>query len=273
MKRIIIFLIGSVLLAQSGFSAESPSAVLYKTDGRAWRVFLVGNGGDQLTIRLEKSQANTKVEVADVDRLEIKYPKYDEELVQQKFNNADYVAVIALLEPVAASAADYMGIQNNLQGAFGLLMKAYFENGDIVKAREASIHLMGSPDPELKVLAQAHRALSAIAEGNLKIAESIREKMSYPAAQLYILACSERASGEPRKAMQTAVELIATHPNNMDWMPLTELLCAELYLEMGLPVSAEAAARQTEKIYAGTNVEKEAQALRMKMNQVTEQLE
>lgn len=262
MKRIFLFLIGSALLAQSGFSAESPSAVLYKKDGRAWRVFLVGNGGNQLTIRLEKSQANTTVGIADVDRLEIKYPKYDEALVQQRFNAADYPAVIAALEPVATPAADYMAVPNNLQEPFGLLMKAYYENGDISKAREASARLMSSPDVALRTMAQAYRALSAIAEGDMATAESIRAKMSAPAAQLYILACIQRAGGDPQKAIQTAVELIATHPNDMNWMPLTELLCAELYLEMGMPVSADATARQAQKLYLGTNVEKEALALR-----------
>ncbi len=273
MKRNFLFLIGWALLVQMGLAAGNPQAVLHKIDGRAWRIFLIENKGDSLVIRLNKSKANTTTEIEEIDRLEIEYPEYDAALVQEQFNQADYAAVIAALEPVAAPVADYMGIPNNLQDAFGLLVRAYHWNGDLEKAKTAADQLMGSQNPELKILAQVIRSLSALTEDDLSIAKALQGKMDNPVAQLYTRACIEQTEGTPVRSIQTVVEMIAAHPNDKDWLPSAELLCAELYLEMGLTNSAEATARQTQLFYAGMNVEKEAQALRSTINESIEKSE
>jgi len=261
MERMFLFWIVGVLLATSGVSAEDLQAELYKKDGNAWHVFLVKNGGEELTIRLNKSKVNRTLPVNDVERLMIQHSEYDEDLVQQNFNDADYAAVIAALEPVAASSADYMVIPNNLQDAFGLLMNAYSQNGDQEKAYAAALKLKNTQDAALKLSAQTVLALSAIATGNLAEAEAVCSEISDPAAKLYLQAVLQRANHQPKTAIQTAVQLIANHPNDMLWMPRTELLCANLYLDMGRTNSAIATARQTQKFYAGTNIEKEAKAL------------
>ncbi len=262
MKRIFLFLIAGVLWTSSGFSAENLNAELYKKDGGAWRVFLIKNGGEELTIRLAKSKVNRTIPIDEVERLNIEHPEYDETLVQQHFDEADYAAVITALEPVAAPVADYMGVPNNLQDAFGLLMNAYFWNGDREKARAAALKLKITQDQTLKLSALTLLALTSLTDGNLADAEAILAEMSDPAAKLYLQARLQQAKQQPEAAIQTAVQLIANHPNDMLWMPLTELLCANLYLDMGRTNSAIATARQTEKFYAGTSIGKEAQTLR-----------
>lgn len=262
MKRLFGIFIGTALLMASGLCAEPPQAVLYKTDGRAWKVFLIKNGEKKLTVRLNKSKVNTIVEASEVDRLEIKHPEYDAALVQLHFNQADYPAVIAALEPVVLPVADYMGFPNNLQEPCDLLMQACWWNAETAKAAALADQLRISPDPERKVSAQVIRALSALGLNDAATAEACRAAIDDPAAELYVRAAIEQAQGNPEQSIQTAVELIATHPNDMRWMPATELLCAKLYLEMGMTNSAAATARQTEKLYAGMNVEKEAQTLR-----------
>jgi len=59
--------------------------------------------------------------------------------------------------------------------------------------------------------------------------------------------------------------VVAQHKNDMKWLPPSELLGAELYLEMGRTNSAFVTARQTQKIYAGMNFGKEAEAMRSKL--------
>jgi len=262
MKRIFLFCIAGVLLATSGFSAENPKAELYKKDGGAWRVFLIKNGGKKLTIRLDKSKANRTIPIDEVERLNVEHPTYDEALVQQHFDEAEYAAVITALEPIAAPVADYMGLPNNLQDAFGLLMNAYYWNGDLAKAQSAALDLSGTPHQALKLSAQKIQILTAIARDQLVEGESVLLDISDPVAKLYLTACMQRARGKAEAAIQTAVELIAKHPNDLGWMPLTELLCAELYLDLGMTNSAAATARQAEKFYAGTSIGKEAQAFR-----------
>jgi len=273
MKRIFIFWIGLTLLGSVGVAEEGPLAVLYKKNGQKWRYILLSQNGASLQVRTEKLKEHRTVAVEEIDWLDIQVAKYDEMLLQQRFNEADYAAIVTVLEPIVLPSADFMGIPNNLQDGFNLLMRTYCENGDTAKAREASARLMKSPDPELKCSAQVCRVRSALAENDLQTAEAVLAKISDPAAALYARACVERARQTPEIAIQTAVQLIAEHPNNLDWMPLTELLCAELYLEMGRPDSAEAAARQTQKLYAGTNIEKKAQALHTTIEQLPKQPE
>jgi len=272
MKRLFGIVIGTALLISSLY-AEPPQANLHKTDGRAWKVFLIKNGGDKLTIRLNKSKANTTVTVEEVDRLEIAHPEYDADLVQLRFNQADYSSVIQTLEPVVLPVAGYMGFPNNLQEPCDVLMQAYSWNGDVEKAAELARQLSISPNPAQKRSAQVIGALSALAQNKIDFAETCRAAIDSPAAELYVRASIERANGEPEKAIQTVVEMIAGYPNELRWIPATELLCAELYLELGMPESAEATARQTQKFYAGMNVEKEAQAFRSTLSESTEQPE
>ncbi len=262
MKRVFLFWIAGVLLATSGASAEDLQAELYKKDGNAWHVFLIKNDGKELTVRLNKSKVNRIILVNEVERLNLQHLEYDETIVQQNFNEADYAAVIAALEPVAASSADYMAIPNNLQNAFGLLMNAYSRNGDRKKAYAAAMKLKSTQDSALKLSAKTVLALSSIAAGNLAEAEAVLAEITDPAAKLYLQAALQQANQQPEAAIQTAIQLIANHPNDMLWMPRTELLCANLYLDLGRTNSAIATARQTQKFYAGTNIEKEAQALR-----------
>lgn len=273
MKRIFLFFIAGLLLASAGFSDEKLSAELYKKDGGAWRVFLIKSGEKIITIRLEKSTVDRDIEVSEIDRLEINHPRYDKASVQQDFDEANYAAVITTLEPVVASSAGYMGIPNNLQEDFAFLMNAYYWNGDLEKARDAALALNATQDESLKLSAQKIQVLTKIATRDIPAAEAVISNITDPAAKLYLQACLQRAQNAPETAIQMAVKLIANYPNDMRWMPITELLCAELYLDLGMTNSAEATARQTEKFYAGTNIGKEAQALRQDIKQLTEQPE
>lgn len=274
MKRIFLILIGWGLLVQFGLAAQGPKAVLYRTEGRgALRVFLIQNHGDELTIRLENGRSNTEIPVSEVERLEMDYPEYDKQQVQQDFNDADYTAVIQTLEPVARAAGDYMSISNNVEDSFALLMKAYFENGDLDQAQKAAGQLLMVQNEDLKSLAEAYQALAVLESGDVNAASELLGKISDPAARIYVQARIEKAEGEPQAAIQTAVKLFASHPNDMNWMPQNELLCAQLYLELGMTNSAAAVARQTQKLYAGMNVEKKAQALRLSITESMEQPE
>lgn len=270
MKRMsILFMIGAVLMAPAVRAGEEAPAVLERKDGRALRVFLQNYTNGYLIVRLDKASADTQMKAEDVNQLLFSPVKYDENEVQQHFNQADYASVIAALEPVAAPYRNYVFVSNNLETVFCLLMNAHLEKGNFSRARDWADRLLANGNPVVQLAAQAGRALAALGENDQPAAEAMLSKIQQPAAKLYIQACIERSKKQPKAAIQTAVKLIAQYPNDMDWLPRTELLCAELYNEIGLTNSAVATARQTEKLYAGTNIEKEAQALRSRIEKST----
>ena len=271
MKRITLLLAGWMLWALGG-SAEPPlQAKLTRADGRAWRVFLTGCTAEQLMYRLEKSPVEKTLPLSDVQSILIKLPKLDLEALRARLRAADYGGVISVLEPVVLAAGPYMAVSNNATPAFALLTKAYLRDGEPTKARDAAAQLLLSQDPGLKRSALEITAQAALEAGDLTAAKSGLEKMKDPAAKLYLTARIQRAEQQSKKAMQTVVELIASHPNNMEWMPQTETLCAELYIDLGMLESAAEVARQVEVLYPRSEFKVEAKALREKIKQLTEQ--
>lgn len=270
MKRILSAIAGILLVMPVAQAGEEAPAILGRKDGRELRVFLQKFDPAALIVRLDNAAADSRIGMEDVVWLQFNCPEFDENKVQQQFNNAGYKEVIATLEPCTAPYRGYVSITNNLETMFCLLMNAYLEVGDYAQARDLSTRLMANKNPDVLASAQVGRILAAIGEKDVKTAEGIMEKIQDPAAKLYAQACVARAKNQPKVAIQSAVKLIAEYSNNMDWMPQTELLCAELYNEMGMTNSAVATARQVQKFYAGMNVEKEAQALRSKIERSTE---
>ena len=269
MKRFLVLLIIGSVLAPAVKAGEEAPAVLERKDGRALRVFLQNCTNGHLIVRLDQASADTQTKLDDVNQLQFSHVKYDEEAVQKNFNQADYASVISVLGPVTTPYRNYVFISNNLETVFCLLMNAHLEKGNFSRARDWADRLLANGNPVVQLAAQTGRALAALGENDLPAAEAMLSKIQQPAAKLYIQACIERSKKQPKAAIQTAVKLIAQYPNDMDWMPQTELLCAELYNEIGLTNSAISTARQTEKLYAGTNIEKEAQALRSRIEKST----
>lgn len=269
MKRIYIFFLGAVLIGSIVMAGEEAPAVLERKDGKALRVFLQNCISSNLIVRLDAASSDTQIKLDSINQLQFSHVKYDEKAVRQYFNQADYAAVIAALEPIVTPYRNYVFISNNLETVFCLLMNAQLEKGNFLQAKDISDRLLANENPAVQLAAQVGRALVAIGENDQLTAETMLSKIQQPAAKLYVQACIERSKNQPKVAIQTAVNLIARYPNDMDWLPQTELLCAELYNEMGLPNSAISTARQTEKIYTGMNVEKEAQALRLRIENTT----
>lgn len=269
MKTIYIFLMVLACSFSAVHAAEDAPAVLKMKDGKALRVFLLGLTEGQLTLRLDKGKVSKTVAVSDVEILNFTHAKYDPDVAQGFFDQADYAAVVGMLDPVLKPYTAYISVTNSQQDIFGLLLEAYCLNENYADASRAATALLGTLDPELKLKAEVFGALAYVGLGDFPHAQDLQKEMTNPAAALYVQAVMERAQGEPREAIQTAVEIISQHVNDMMWLPSAELLCAELYLEMGMTNSALVTARQTEKLYVGTHIGKEAEALFVTLDEST----
>ena len=267
MKRILISLVALVAVCsaqgQKKVSEPQPGipAILEANNGKKARVFLQRVEGGKVIFQPYKSTKEIAVDTSKVKRLEFVL-KYDSEGVAQAFIDGNYAVVVATLEPLLQTYAPYMVVDNNLRDVFSMLMKAYRENGELSKARTAATALMESGDPVLVERGLVIMALAAIAENDLPSAERIQSKVVSEAGSLYLKASIEQAKGEPKAAIQTVVSIIAEHGNDMEWLPPAELLCARLYLDMGMTNSAVHTARQVEHMYAGTHIAADAKKLR-----------
>lgn len=93
------------------------------------------------------------------------------------------------------------------------------------------------------------------------------------AGKLYEKAVAERASGDAKQAIQTAARIVAVYYHDQDWIGKTDLLCAELYVELDLLDQAESAARQVVSLYEGSEVAEDAAALQIEIEKLKAEME
>ncbi len=86
------------------------------------------------------------------------------------------------------------------------------------------------------------------------------------AESLYEKAVKERAEGKPKQAIETVATAIALNTTNQMWFAKSELLSAELYLEMGMTNAADVTARQVQVLYPETDFAEKANALRERIS-------
>ncbi len=94
-----------------------------------------------------------------------------------------------------------------------------------------------------------------------------------PVAKLFFTAGLEHTKGDSERAIETLAQLIVEHPNDEKWIAKSELLSAELYLELGMLKSAAATARQVLSLHAGTDAAKQAAELRVKIEKLRKETE
>ena len=274
MKR--FFLVGGMaLLALSGIAQEkkdAPSgtpAVLEAITGKKARVLLKGVENGKVVFSPYKSTREMKVPASKIKNFTF-FLKYDADGVVSNYLSADYDAVIATLEPILKPYEPFMVVDNNLRDAYLKLLDSYLEVGDMVQLEKGSRILLASGDPQLVERGKVDQILVEIAKGNLIDAEAMRENLSSESAKLYLKAILLRKEKNPKEAIKTVVKVIADYGNDMDWLPQTELLCAYLYLDMGMTNSAYLTAKQVEHIYAGTRIAGDAKKFRAPLKFVVE---
>jgi len=276
--RRIFFLIG--VLALTSFSAEAQKkktevqpglpAVLEAVTGKKAPVFLQRIEGGKVCFCPRHSTREISVPASKIKNLEF-IVKYDVGNMSTNFACGKYQEIVTVLEPLLKPYLPYMGIENNLREPFLGLVDAYRELGMFDKLAKTAEILQQTGDDLLIQKALVDRALIAIAHKDLEQAEKLRGELKSEAAQVYLKAAILRAEEKPKEAIQTVIKVIADYGNDMDWLPQSELLCAYLYLDLGLTNSAFMTARQVEHLYAGTHISADAAKFRAPLKMLEEE--
>lgn len=113
---------------------------------------------------------------------------------------------------------------------------------------------------------------TADAQGTLSAEQiqAMKERLSAltnPVARLFFQANIYRAEGETEQALRTLAELNALYAREDRYIGRSELLSAELYLELGMPDQADVTARQVQMFYEGTELAEKAGVLREQIKQ------
>lgn len=253
------------LVASSAVGQDQPGvpAKLKIANGNQAVVFLQGFDGENVTLQLNRNPAERKVASSAI--VELEFSAFDSSKAESLFNSSDFQGLLDSLEaglkPSFQSYWPYMAFQNNLEDLFILAMKSYIRLEDYAQARELASFLMRSPSESIRRQAESVGLMAALAENDIAAAEKLLEKIEPGPSALYLGALVEHAKGNTTEAMGRVCTLIIQYPNDLDWMPQTELKSANLYAEMGMTNSAISTARQTKAIYAKTDIAMDAEAL------------
>jgi hypothetical protein len=257
MKKLMLLF---MLISLSAFAQEEElvqsgtPAMLEAANGKKMKVFLQRLDGGNLTFQPFKSAKDMTVPSAKIKSLEF-YPKVDEAAIEASFNSGDYTAACSVLDPLMLDFEQYMSIENNLFPIFVLHMKARLGLGEYEKVQTAADYMIANTfDYRVAMQGHVYKALASIAEGDFDAAEKQCADIESEAALLYLKACTQRAQGQSKEALQTVVDIIAEHGNDVEWLGPGELLSAHLYLDLAMTNSALNTARQVKNMYAGSHI-------------------
>ena len=200
--------------------------------------------------------------------------KIDQEKLNEWNQNREYERIISALDRAMAPFSEYSDIPSNLSRYNALLMELYYKTKNYDKTLEFADRLAADDrDPELQEKSRIYQALALIDAERPEDAEKLLTKygwdkdLSNDAApeKLYITAKLLTLKKQYADAMELVAQVIAFNSQDPNWMQPAELLCAEIYMELGMYDSAEEVIRQISLLYKNTNEDDLAQQLKIQI--------
>ena len=170
--------------------------------------------------------------------------------------------LISNLNQVLAPFKDYQDIPSNLTRYRALLMELYFLTKEYDQALAYASQLASDGGDDLALIenAQTYQALSLIESGRSDEAQVLMDQLGWLGdlradsnpKQLYLGAKLMSVKGEYNQAMELIAYVIAFNSQDTEWMQPAELLCAEIYMKLGMLDSTEEVIRQISLLYPNT---------------------
>ena len=273
-KSGFVFLVICALLAGSGEAANPLTAELIMPGGRSWKGQVVGRDGDWIEFATGAAAQPIRVGANTIEELAFKV-EIDTAEMEDLNRNMQYPQIITMLEAALKPYALYRDIPSNLAPFNALLMELYYKTGDYTRSLEYASRISADGrDPQIQRKAVVFQGMCLIETDRLPEAEELFAKHGWtrdlpddaPAEDLYITAKFLFAKKDYGAAMETVAKVIAFNSQNMEWMRPAELLCAEVYLAMGLLDSADEVIREMDLMYKGSFEAEQARKLKIKVD-------
>ena len=249
------------ILLAGGLAEAKPLPVeLIMPGGRSWKGKIVGRDGEWIEFATAKSTKPIRIGVSTIQELRFKV-NIDAEKISEMKRNREFDQIIVGLQKSIKPFSEYSDIPSNLTKYNALLMELYFLTQQYDESLAISSRIAKDDrDSELQEKARMYQALALIDAGRSAEAEKLLSEygwdgeLSADAApdQLYITAKLMTLNEEYSKAMELVAKVIAFNSQDPDWMQPSEMLCAEIYTELGMYDSAEEVCREILMLYKNT---------------------
>ncbi|MDZ8120113.1 tetratricopeptide repeat protein [Pontiella agarivorans] len=280
-KSIYSVALAGVFLAGAAVEAASLQAELMMPGGRSWKGNVVGRDGDWIEFSTDMGARPIRLGANTIKELVFDI-KIDQEKLNEMNRNREYERVINALNSALKPYQDYKDIPSNLSRYNALLMELYYKTKDYPKTIDIAETIAADDrDTVLQEKARTYKVLALIDSGDAVAAEQLITEYGWStdltadasADKLYISSKLLVLKKQYADAMELVAKVIAFNSQDPEWMQPAELLCAQIYTELGRenPImldSAEEVIRQISLLYKNTNEDDLAQQLKAKIEQI-----
>jgi len=268
--------IAGILLLGSVVHAAPLKAELVMGNGRSWKGQIIRRDGDWIEFSTGSAGRPIRVGAGKIKELNFEV-QLNAEKISEMLGNREFERVIDTLAKSTDPFAEYSDIPSNLTKYNALMMELYYHMGQYDKSLAISEKIAGDArNPKLQAKAGVYQTLALIDSGHPDEARALLSKHGWDhdssakasPEELYIKAKLMVQRGEYSKAMELVARVIAFNSHDPEWIQPAEMLCAEIYTELGLYDSADEVCRQILILYKNTQEFDKAKQLKVKIEKL-----
>ena len=278
MSRSGLYLMLAGVLLGTGIShAESFPARLVMGNGQVWIGQIIRRDGNWIEFNKNNAAQSVRVGASTVKELKFKVA-LDAEKVSRMIQDRAFDEAINAINGAIAPFDEYSDIPSNLTRYKSILMELLYRTGKYDDSLAISSEIAkDGRSLELQEKARVYQALALVDTGRIKEIEALFSEYGWEleptgddvaAEKLYIAAKYMVLKKEFNRAMEYAARVVAFHSQDPDWIQPAELLCAQVYTELGLYESADEVCREILLFYKDTPEFDEATRLKIKIEKL-----
>ena len=246
-------------------------AELLMPGGRSWKGTIVGRDGDWIELKTQASPRPIRLGASTIEELKFDVA-IDPEKINELMQERQFERILTALDKALEPFSEFSDIPSNLTRYKYLMMELYYRTKQYDKSLEISSKIAADDrDPELQEKSRVFQALTLIAAGRSADAEVLLDTYGWSKdisedsapEKLYITAKLMVLKKDYNAAMELVAKVIAFNSQDPEWMQPAEMLCAEIYTELGMYDSADEVCRQILMLYKDTPESDKAQQLKI----------
>jgi tetratricopeptide (TPR) repeat protein len=274
--NILKLAVTTLLVVGSMAQAKPVPAELVMGNGRSWKGTIVGRDGEWIEFKTGKSPKPIRLGASTIKEL-IFSVNIDADTLSEMMENREFDTSIGALSKAIKPFAEFSDIPSNLTKYNVVLMELYYRTQQYDASLAISSKIAEDDrDLELQEKSRMYQALALIDSGNSAEAQLLLEKYGWnkdlsddsAPDKLYITAKLMALNKQYNKAMELVAKVIAFNSQDPDWMQPAEMLCAEIYTELGLLDSADEVCRQILMLYKNTPEFDKAEQLQIRLEKL-----
>ncbi|MFA5689477.1 MAG: hypothetical protein WC959_10085 [Kiritimatiellales bacterium] len=245
-------------------SQAAPVRVRLQTTAGNLSGALESRAGSMIVFTPSVGAESMQLPAAQITAIQFPVGKTDEEDIALLLNDGNYYNAEEILSKRMADWRPYFDLPSNAGQQIAQWLAVSYWIGEYDRALEFAAALL-KQSGDLKNAAQFYSLLITLEKGGyesidvfLKTPEGNALFPEESAARLYMDARIQQYHKEYTSAIRTAALLMAIHSADADWVPKTELLCAELYFQLNMPESAQAVLADIKEFYSDPHIQKRA---------------